>query len=144
VSTPTQVAADLAALALATQRKVHTATIAFTAELQAAVQRNASGRPGPNVITGHYRRSINRRTEKRVDGSVGQVGTDAPQARRLEFGFRGTDSRGRSYDQPAFPHFGPALDEVAPKFEAAIAEIATPPKGRVATRGRAVGGTWFT
>ncbi len=141
MSSPLEVAADLAALAVATQGRVHRATIAWTAELQAAVQRNASGRPGPNVITGHYRRSINRRTEKRVDGSVGQVGTDAPQARRLEFGFSGTDSLGRVYDQPPFPHFGPALDEVGPKFEAAIAAITAPPRG-TATRARRPGERW--
>jgi hypothetical protein len=142
MSSPTQVALDLAALAVETAGKVHGATIVWTAELQAAVQRNASGRPGPNVITGHYRRSINRRTEKRATGSVGQVGTDAPQAWRLEHGFHGTDSKGRSYDQPPFPHFGPALDEVAPKFEEAIAAIAAPPPAGAATRARAAGGRW--
>jgi hypothetical protein len=142
VSTPTQVAADLALLAVETAGQVHAATIAWTAELQAAVQRNASGRPGPNVITGHYRRSINRRTEKRATGSVGQVGTDHPAGRRLEMGFKGTDSLGRSYDQPAYPHFGPALDEVAPKFEEALAAIAKPPPAGTATRARAVGDRW--
>jgi hypothetical protein len=52
------------------------------------------------------------------------VGTVRPQGRRLEFGFTGTDSLGRSYDQPAYPHFGPAHDQTAPEFVEAIAGIA--------------------
>lgn len=128
-SSAAQVAGDLATLAAAISGAVHQTTVRYTAELQAAVQRNASGRPGPNVITGNYRRSVNRRTEKRVGGSIGQVGTNAPQGRRLEHGFVGTDARGRTYNQPPRPHFGPALDEVAPKYEAAIAALGTPIRG---------------
>lgn len=125
-STPDQVSRDLGALAAEINGQVHRVTVKTTAELQAAVQRNASGRPGPNVITGHYRRSIGRVTLRTPAGAVGFVGTDAPQARRLEFGFHGTDSRGRSYRQPPYPHFGPALDQVAPLYAAAIAAIANP------------------
>lgn len=142
MSTPNQVAAELVALATAVSGAVHQITKTWTAELQAEVQRNASGRPGPNAPTGDYRRSINRRTAKRLTGSVGQVGTDKPQANRLEHGFTGTDSLGRSYDQPPFPHFGPALDTVGPMYEAAILAVMAPPKGRVPTRVRAPGGIW--
>ena len=129
MTTAKAVAVELATLASSISGAVHATTLAYTAELQAAVQRNASGRPGPNVITGNYRRSINRRTEKRVGGSVGQVGTNAPQGRRLEHGFVGTDSLGRRYSQPPYPHFGPALDEVAPKYEEAIAKLGLPITG---------------
>jgi hypothetical protein len=48
------------------------------------------------------------------------VGTNKPQGRRLEFGFVGEDSLGRSYDQAPLPHFGPALDDEAPRFEQAV------------------------
>lgn len=134
MSTAGQVAADLRALAAAVAGAIHETTKLFTADLQAQVQRNVSGRPGPNAPTGDYRRSINRRTEKRATGSVGQVGTDKPQGRRLELGFTGTDSLGRTYNQPPFPHFGPALDTVAPRFEAAIAALGVP--SRTGTRNR--------
>ncbi|WP_432008836.1 HK97 gp10 family phage protein [Streptomyces bacillaris] len=78
------------------------------------VQRNASGRPGPRVITGRYRASW--RSEVFRDGRtvVGVVGTGAPQARRLEFGFVGVDSLGRRYNQPPFPHVGPAVEAIGP------------------------------
>lgn len=90
--------------------------------LQAQVKANASGRPGPRMITGDYNRSI------ALDVDAGnqpaaRVGTNRPQARRLEFGFHGVDSLGRSYDQPPFPHFGPAHSTIGPLFEAAAAEL---------------------
>lgn len=44
------------------------------------------------------------------------VGTNAPQGRRLEFGFVGADALGRVYNQPPFPHVGPAVEEQAPLF----------------------------
>jgi hypothetical protein len=46
------------------------------------------------------------------------VGTDAPQAARLEWGFHGTDSLGRHVDQAPRPHVGPACDDI----EAVLAE----------------------
>lgn len=131
MSTAKQVAADLVALGVSSAAAVHPVVVTHTAILHRTVVANASGRPGPEAPTGDYRRSLNRRTTKRVRSSEGQVGTDKPQARRLEFGFVGEDSLGRSYDQPPYPHFGPALDEVAPGFEADIALI----PGIVAKRG---------
>lgn len=89
--------------------------------LRDEVQQNASGRPGPNVVTGQYRGSI--RIMERSRYSV-TVGTDAVQALRLEFGFVGTDSIGRHYQQPAFPHFRPAEDTVGPQYFQAMREAA--------------------
>ena len=126
MSTPNQVAADIANLSKEAAGKAHKITVKYTAALQAQVQRNASGRPGPKAPTGNYRRSINRRTTKLVRSSYGEVGSSAPQAWRLELGFSGQDSLGRNYDQPAYPHFGPALDTVAPLFEQALAEAGVP------------------
>ncbi|HEY1180252.1 MAG TPA: hypothetical protein VGF17_29190 [Phytomonospora sp.] len=94
-------------------------------DLQGLTQRNASGRPGPNVITGDYRASW--RVETLADGG-GQVsrsvGTDRAQARRLEYGFVGPDSLGRVYDQPPYPHHGPAVDAIEPVFRDAMGKIA--------------------
>lgn len=122
--TPGQLIADLAGHGEEVLVGLHEATKLWTAELQAEVQRNASGRPGPNAPTGDYRRSINRRTERVSTAHFrGRVGTDKPQARRLEFGFQGTDSLGRSYDQPPYPHFGPAADAVGPKYVEAVEAV---------------------
>ncbi len=96
------------------------------ADLVALTQRNASGRPGPNAPTGDYRGSW--RVEPVADGDPSAVsrsaGTDRVQANRLEYGFVGTDSRGRTYDQPPYPHHGPAVDVIEPVFEAAMAKVA--------------------
>ena len=93
------------------------------AQLEAEVKRNASGRPGPNVVTGNYRRSINRRTTRQGTTITTRVSSAQDHARRLEMGFTGTDSLGRSYDQKALPHFGPALDSVAPRLQAALQAV---------------------
>ena len=75
----------------------------------ARIRGNASGRPGPNVITGAYRNSWRPETRREPYGATCTIGTELPYGRRLEFGFTGTDSLGRSYAQPPFPHVQPAL-----------------------------------
>ncbi|MEV6840311.1 HK97 gp10 family phage protein [Streptomyces sp. NPDC051133] len=82
--------------------------------LVAQVQRNASGRPGPRVITGRYRSSWQSDVHRAGPVIVAEVGTNAPQGRRLEFGFVGVDSIGRHYNQPPFPHLGPAVGTFGP------------------------------
>lgn len=84
--------------------------------LQTRVMANASGRPGPNVVTGDYRRSIALRVFRNGGMAVAVVGTNKPQGRRLEFGFHGVDSLGRAYNQPPYPHFGPAVDATEGPF----------------------------
>ena len=130
MSTPQRVAADIANLGAEAAAKAHAITVKWTAALQRQVQLNASGRPGPNAPTGNYRRSINRRTVKLLRSSYGEVGSSSPQALRLENGFSGTDSLGRSYDQPAYPHFAPALQFVGDGFEHAMAEAGLPASTR--------------
>ncbi|MFF8840461.1 HK97 gp10 family phage protein [Streptomyces sp. NPDC015130] len=73
------------------------------------IRANASGRPGPNVITGVYRSSWQAEGRRIPYGAECTIGTRQPQGRRLEFGFHGYDSLGRFYDQPPFPHVGPAI-----------------------------------
>jgi hypothetical protein len=92
--------------------------------------------PGPNVITGDYVRSWQvtyRDATGRFTGGgravSASVWTNAPQANRLEYGFWGmTDRIGRTFHQPAYPHIGPAVDEIEERFavqlDAVVASIA--------------------
>lgn len=89
-------------------------------ELQRRVRENASGRPGPNVITGEYRESIKYSPFKLSQGLGAEVYSDAPQAFRLEYGFVGVDSIGRHYNQPPFPHFRPAIESMSGEFYEAV------------------------
>lgn len=88
--------------------------------LNTRIKAKASGRPGPNAPTGDYRRSWTHQFSERGGVATSVNGTNAPQGRRLEFGFTGADSLGRVYDQPPYPHVGPARDEIEPELVAAI------------------------
>lgn len=102
----------------------HTGTLG-----QARIRGNASGRPGPNVITGQYRNSWEVVARSLPHGAQCTIGTNAPQGRRLEFGFVGPDSLGRIYNQPPFAHVGPAIDYIGSmllmEMRYAIAEVLT-------------------
>jgi hypothetical protein len=79
-----------AALPGTTQRAVRQHAVA----LRDRVRRNASGRPGPKVITGDYVRSIQVEYGGGFGSMTATVATDEPRAARLEYGFYGTDSLG--------------------------------------------------
>lgn len=79
------------------------------------VIKHASGRPGPNVVTGAYISSFVIVEDKVVNHS--------PQTHRLEYGFVGSDSLGRNYHQPAFPHFRPALQEIKGEYVRGIVPV---------------------
>ncbi|MFD9721013.1 hypothetical protein [Streptomyces sp. NPDC059076] len=79
---------------------------------RAMIRLNAMGRPGPNIITGQYWLSWRTETRPIPHGAECTIGTHRPQGRRLEFGFTGHDSLGRWYDQPPYPHVGPAIPEI--------------------------------
>lgn len=117
------VAARFAEDALFSASRVPVLVLHYGQLLLTQIMRNASGRPGPNAPTGAYRRSWTITPVKIGPGyaQVG-VGTSFPQGRRLEFGFHGTDSLGRFYNQPPYPHVGPAVDKIAPMFQAAMEE----------------------
>ncbi|MFD5878504.1 hypothetical protein [Streptomyces yangpuensis] len=113
-----------AALTQAASRVGPAAAAAVQAEamvLQALIQANASGRPGPNAPTGRYRASWQVTIHPLGHGATAMVGTFAPQARRLELGFTGADALGRVYAQPPFPHVAPALAVLQPTFPARLA-----------------------
>lgn len=81
--------------------------------LLAMIKFNASGRPGPNIITGDYFDSWKPEPFPVPDGGGMDIGTDRPQGKRLEYGFMNRyDSLGRFYRQPPFPHVGPAVLEL--------------------------------
>ena len=103
--------------------EMHAVVVLHGQLLNTRIKANASGRPGPNAPTGDYRRSWTHTVTQEGPTTVSTNGTNKPQARRLEFGFTGTDSLGRTYDQPPYPHVGPAYDEVAPKFVQAAEKI---------------------
>jgi Bacteriophage HK97-gp10, putative tail-component len=71
------------------------------------------------VRTGDYRRSWS----TQVNGMTARVGTNKPQARRLEYGFVGADSLGRHYNQAPRPHVRPAFDAVRGPFLKDIATV---------------------
>ncbi|MFF0741523.1 HK97 gp10 family phage protein [Streptomyces sp. NPDC004111] len=110
-------AALAAALERGAQRSVVAAETVMRHHAQTLVQqvqRNASGRPGPRVVTGRYRASWRSEVHRAAAVIVGEVGTPAPQAHRLEFGFVGVDSIGRHYAQRPFPHLGSAVEQAGP------------------------------
>jgi len=91
--------------------------------MNTSIKAHASGRPGPNAPTGDYRRSWAHQVTSEGGTVKSTNGTNKPQARRLEFGFTGTDSLGRTYDQPPYPHAGPAFDEIGPQFVEAARKL---------------------
>lgn len=108
-------------------------TIAAIDELASGIQRAAeaqaelAGQALANDIkelapylTGTYRRSIHVEKIIMEDGKYyAIVGTDLPQACRLEFGFYAMyDSLGRAYFQYPLPHFRPPLDQQMGKYVA--------------------------
>jgi hypothetical protein len=100
--------------------RVSTRVNYWGATLLTKVRGRASGRPGPRFITGDYRRSWTGQPTRSGGGAAFEVGTGAVQGPRLEYGFSGTDSLGRNYNQPPFPHVRPATDEIQGPFEADI------------------------
>jgi len=88
---------------------------------RALIRERASGRPGPNIITGQYVASWQIEPFPVPDGGGAEIGTRAPQGRRLEYGFWDmTDSIGRHFFQPPYPHVEPAVNELSPEYEAAF------------------------
>ncbi len=85
---------------------------------RAMIRMNATGRPGPNIITGQYFDSWEAPLPFPVpDGGGAIVGTKAPYGRRLEYGFYDrTDSLGRHYMQRPLPHVEPAVDELSADY----------------------------
>lgn len=112
-------AADFHQAGATAQARANRVTRHHAMLLETRIKANASGRPGPRVITGDYRRSW---TTRHL-GATSIVGTNKPQARRLEFGFYGPDSLGRVYNQRPFPHVGPAYEATAIGYRRALSDL---------------------
>lgn len=80
------------------------------------VIRRASGRPGPQRVTGDYVSRFRIVKERIFRGFRTSVVNDHPASARLELGYTGVDAAGRTYNQPPFPHWRPAREVMAPKF----------------------------
>lgn len=78
--------------------------------VESAAKQNATGRPGPNVVTDRLRSSITWALGSDLASVYADIGSAVVYARRIELGFTGVDSLGRYYDQPAYPYLRPALD----------------------------------
>jgi hypothetical protein len=128
VTNAPQVAAEVAELGVGARLAVHGVVNTYTMLAEAAVKREAStprsvprpGPGGPRLLTGTYNRSITHEVQFTGTASEGTVGTNAVQGRRLEFGFSGSDSAGRHYNQKAYEHFAPGLATVDGPFQAAV------------------------
>ncbi|MER6086833.1 HK97 gp10 family phage protein [Streptomyces bluensis] len=123
---PVTLGAALARMGPAARARTRTITRHHAMLLRVRIQRNASGRPGPNVISGQYRASWDVRVRTRGGQVTAEVFSDAPQARRLEYGFVGVDRLGRHYRQPPFPHVEPAFRQTEPAFIQALADGVLP------------------
>jgi len=66
---------------------------------------------GAPYLTGTLRRSIHVSDPDRGTEVVAYVGTDLEYARRLEYGFIGSDALGRVFNQTARPYFRPPLEQ---------------------------------
>ena len=77
------------------------------------VKRHQSGRPGPNVITGDFRRRTKWDADIGRRSIEGQIGNDSPQGPRLEYPFYGPDSLGRMFPGTTYPSFEPSTEAVA-------------------------------
>jgi hypothetical protein len=88
---------------------------------QTEVRAGASGRPGPRAVTGDYRRSITLEMGLVGGFPAAIIGTIHPAARRLEWGYVGTDSLGRHVNAPPYPHWDPPL---AARIEALTVDMA--------------------
>jgi len=100
--------------------RVNAVTRTFGALGVLKIQQHASGRPGPDIITGEYRRGWHVVFSMEGMYTQASIENDEPQVERLEFGFNGVDSIGRRYSQPPFPHIEPARAELEPEFYAAL------------------------
>jgi hypothetical protein len=76
----------------------------------------------PPVDTGQYRNSI-RAELARGDGVAAVVGSPMPQTRRLEFGFKGPDKRGRVYNYNGKAHWRPTWYPNLQKYIAIMNKI---------------------
>jgi hypothetical protein len=111
-----EAAASRVAVNRASMALIRNAKKRATGPARTAKAGTVGARPGqgPGVVTGRLRNSITV-TSKGPVGATGYQATVAPTvkyARRLELGFKGSDSLGRVYNQPPYPFMGPAMRDL--------------------------------
>lgn len=84
----------------------------------------ASGRPGPNEVTGKYKGSWGVKLRFAGPAADAEIGTNEPYGFRLEKGYHETDSLGREYDQPPFPHVEPGIGAAIPTVMIVLGTVA--------------------
>jgi hypothetical protein len=114
---------DVAAATI--EKRTNDRTRYWALTLERKIKGRASGRPGPRIVTGDYRRSFTTEPFRVFGGTGWLVGTNKAQGPRLEHGFNGTDSLGRNYDQPPFPHVKPAADEIDQQYAPDMLRVMT-------------------
>lgn len=103
----------------------------MSAAIMQARKNHSAGAHGQKRFVTHsseLERSIRIKTPARRKGNaiVGTWGsTGIIYARRIEMGFQGKDSKGRVFNQPAFPFLRPAADTEYPKLLGRIRRAAT-------------------
>ena len=72
----------------------------------------------PHIRTGNLARSIATRDVQMVSPGrwMSTTGPTMAYGRRIELGFTGSDSRGRHYDQSAYPYMSPGFNEAKPEI----------------------------
>lgn len=108
------VATRLAATAVGVDAQVGAKVVHWAHMLEGGIKSRAP------VRTGDYRRSW---STAMTGPMAASVGTNKPQARRLEYGFVGADSMGRHYNQAPQPHVRPAVAEIEDAFVKDIATV---------------------
>lgn len=89
----------------------------YAQTLEGEIKNRQGGGGAPQVLTGDYRGSWTHEVNQSGGTVNGVVGTNKPQARRLEYGFVGPDRLGRVFHQAPRPHVGPAIQAVTPEWE---------------------------
>ncbi len=77
------------------------------------IQIEAQAKENCPVDTGYLRSHITHevKIDREINEVTGKVGTNTEYARRIEFGFNGSDKLGRKYNQKARPYLLPAYDK---------------------------------
>lgn len=96
------------------RQDVRQANVDTAVDTLMTLYKNASGRPGPEIVSGEFVSKM----EVRIDGDgMGfTAGNPSPQAARLEMGFVGVDRAGRHYRQPSYPWLVPTFIEIKPIY----------------------------
>ncbi len=85
----------------------------WSGEAPGIIREGLYGRPGPERLTGALYDTMQALPPERTPtGGRAMAGSNQPYSLRLEKGFVGTDSIGRSYDQQPYPWLEPKVPQL--------------------------------